>query len=158
MFNLNTPIIRGESMGGVEIGDSYTRIVEKFKNFSDTNCKKILVGNTVSHHYFPVESKELWFNSVFEFLYDLIEGKVTYIGCQNGYQGKFMDNIEIGSTKKELLNIFSDLTEHPLFDGVFYSPSLPGIEFLIVPDNTVFRIAVYDPIKIFHGPEFLPRK
>ena len=148
-FDLNTSIVQGRCIGGIEIGDNYATLIKKFDLPQESG--EVYISGNYMDYYYEVENEDILY-----FKFDLIESKIVYISCMKGYDGKFMHKIGIDSTKNELLQIVPDLTKHPSFDGVFYSPSISGIEFSIA-HNIIYGMAVYNSKEVYWGIDAINR-
>jgi hypothetical protein len=93
MFNLNAPIIPGESAAGVRLGQPINGIISTVQPRA-----MISLHGSVKLHF---ESVTLW-----------VKGKhVTQIGVASNYRGKIGGTIGIGSTIRDVQNTLGQVIE-----------------------------------------------
>lgn len=140
LFDLNAPIIPGESLGGIKIGDTYNDLLDRERHFligleSKTN------GSNIIYKYEDAVS----------FIIKLKSCRVENISASTNYKGSLMNKIKIGSNIDELKEVMPILIEHPIFDGAYYNVQVKGIHFHIDSSNIIWGISIYDPSHEYYG-------
>lgn len=87
-MNIEAPIIPGESAAGIQLGSSIDELLSAHKNFFDSGeVVKPTFPVRVTTHYRSA-MVDVW----------VIKGKVEQIMVHDGYRGKLMGKIGLGST------------------------------------------------------------
>jgi hypothetical protein len=106
MFDLDAPIVPGESAAGIRLGDPISSILEKVNP-----RQTILIHSDKCYEFGPVS---LWEEN----------GEVTQIGLYAGYRGALAEAIRVGSTIQAVQEKLGQFVEDE--DDNLVVESIPG--------------------------------
>ncbi len=151
--HINAPIVPGESIGEIKLDTHISELFEwlNYSYSSRNDPEKLDKLSFECYGHFtgpPVISYSCLEKAIF-FQINVFTGRIFNISCHEGYRGKFLGRIGIGSTIGEAFKVDNSLKYYSPHNAI-YSMNNPGISFEVgdLGDNDVFEL--FSDTKIEH--------